>query len=231
MTTQRLTGLVWATGLAVGLVVSAGCQKKESDQEQGARPTAEQKLDQAQRETEQAYESAKEKTEEARSKAEEAIDTNKEAMEQRQEATQAQQEAEQAQQEAQQAQQEAQQATQSAQERAQSARSRAQQAAEEGAQPAEQEAQQQQPQDQAMQQTGTETAEGTIEEATSDHVIVRREGQPDLRLEVDPQQTEVLLDGQESSPAQLSEGTRVKVSYRTEADQPVAQRIETTGEG
>jgi colicin import membrane protein len=60
--------------------------------------------------------------------------------------------------------------------------------------------------------------------------VLQREGEPPLEVNVD-EQTEVMKDGRPAQVSDLSQGSEVRIQYRVEADQPIAERIEITGDG
>ena len=72
----------------------------------------------------------------------------------------------------------------------------------------------------------TRITAGVVKSATSDMVVVQRQGAADLPVKVDPQTTSILKDGQPTAVSTLQPGTRVQVSYRMQQGQAVAERIE-----
>jgi len=219
MTTRSIVRQCLAPALALTLLASAGCKREGEDLDREAARTGEGALDKAKRQTGEAYDQAKDKTEEAMKKGEEVIDKREDLTE--------------AQKEMQQQQQEAQRAQQAAQERAQGAQEQGQMAQEQGTAAQEQgtAAQADKPGDTTATTpepptTEAITAQGTVETASQDEVVIKNDTGTTLRLDVDPQATTVLKDGKPATLTDLQQGEKVKVEYRTERGQQVATRIE-----
>ena len=240
MRTTSIMRRCWAPALAVTLLASAGCRRSSdevSERDQSRTPTTDQTMERSEQQTEQAYEQAREAQQRAQEKTEEVIGSQEEVTEQRQEMTEqreelteAQQQMQQQQQEAQQAQQRAQQEAAQAQEQAQAAQERAQQAQQETRQDLAQDPQpppgeEAAPTPTGPVPTGATIAQGTVETASPNEVVIRSEAGDTLRLDVDPQTT-VLKDGEPATLGDLEQGAKVKVSYTTEQGQTVATRIE-----
>src|SRR5690606_14409382 len=82
---------------------------------------------------------------------------------------------------------------------------------------------------QAQQQGQQQSVSGTVVRADTEEVVLRVEGQPDLRLKV-TEQTTALLQGQNVEIEQIEEGTEVRASYQVDQQgEPTATRIEGTG--
>lgn len=70
-----------------------------------------------------------------------------------------------------------------------------------------------------------ETVQGRVVRATPNEIVVARENAPELTVKIDAR-TSTALAGQPSAPSALAPGMEVRVSYRMEAGQPVAEWIE-----
>lgn len=231
---RALRGL-WLSLVTGTLLTSAACKQTERDEQvQGG---AQKQVEQAQRETEQAYDQAKESQAKARDKTEEAVDAEQEAVRKQREAAEAEAKAQQERQEAQQAQEQARQQGQQAQQTAQSAQERASQAQQQATTEAQTKAEQARTQTEAQtraEQARTQTkmsgtiAEGIVESATADEIVIQRTGATSLRVKIDPDRTQFLKSGQPTTMTNISTGAKVRVWYRMDKDQPVAERIETT---
>jgi membrane protein involved in colicin uptake len=233
---SRMRGLSIGA-VAVGLLLGSGCKNNEH-QNQGA-PSAQKTVEEAQKQSQRAYDQAKQAQEKASSATKKAADTEQEAVNKQKEATNTQQKAQQERQQAQAAQQQAQQQGGEAQQQAQAAQQRASQAQQQAGQEAQQrasQAQQQASQEaqqraQAAQQpsqpgAATTNATGVVKTATSDTIVLQRQGAADLPVKVDPQTTSITKDGQPAAVSTLQTGSTVSVSYRMQQGQAVAERIE-----
>jgi hypothetical protein len=65
-----------------------------------------------------------------------------------------------------------------------------------------------------------------VQSASQDTLVIQRQGAKNLHLEVDPQTTTVIMDGQPSSLSELPKGAAVSVSYRVQRGRAIADRIE-----
>ena len=73
---------------------------------------------------------------------------------------------------------------------------------------------------------GTETADGIVETASAEELVLRRALGEDLELKVDAERTVIVEDGKPVTIDAISDGANVEVSYRNERGQAVAERIE-----
>ncbi|MFY0528457.1 hypothetical protein ACN28I_36625 [Archangium gephyra] len=55
-------------------------------------------------------------------------------------------------------------------------------------------------------------------------------GQPQIRLQLN-EQTQVLVDGRQGSPADIAEGSQVRASYQDIGGEPTALRVDVTSRG
>lgn len=227
MTTRSIVRGCLTPALALTLLASAGCKRDGQDNlDREAARTGEGALDQTKRQTGEAYDEAKEAHETARDKTQEAMTKGEEVIDQREDLTEAQKEMQQREQEAQQAQQQAKEAAEGAQQQGQMAPEQDKAAPEQDkAAPSDKTG------DTATTTTeptttGAIIAQGTVESASQDEVVIKNDAGATLRLDVDPQATTVLKDGKPATLTDLEQGTKVRVEYRTERGQQVATRIE-----
>jgi hypothetical protein len=76
---------------------------------------------------------------------------------------------------------------------------------------------------------GATTATGQVVSAKSDELVLKQQGQDkELKLKVGPQ-TQVLIDGKQSTIDNLREGAQVRASYDASQGEPRATRIEALG--
>jgi colicin import membrane protein len=252
---MRNAGLALA---ALGAFSFSACEKQQQDTGGSGSPTA-QRVESAQKQSEQAFDQAKEAQKQASSEQKEAQKAQQEQSKAQKKAAEAEAKATQESQQAQQAQSRAQQETQQAQSEAssaqqqamqaqsqqgQEARSQAEQQSKQARQQAEQEGQQemqqQAQQDQHRQQQqaqaappvegNVQTVTGTVVSATSDQVVVRAPGQPQIMLRV-TENTQVTRDGQAASINELTEGSEVRASFQESGGQKTAHQIEATSGG
>ncbi|MBN1207051.1 MAG: hypothetical protein JXB05_19355 [Myxococcaceae bacterium] len=243
-------GAGWLSAGVAALLITAGCKEgKPVVEQEGEQASAAQNVEQAQERSEQAFDQAREaqgKASEEQEQAAQAQQDVQQAQRELEEAqAQAQTEAQQAQQAQQQAQQETQQAGQTASEAQASALEAQRQQQSETAQQAEQQAQQaeqqaQQTQQQAQQPVaaapapsaqgaqGEQLIVGEVMTASEREVLVSSRGEPQLRLQVQPGTTTIIVDGRPAKAVDIQEGSQVRASYRDMGGEPTATRIEVT---
>lgn len=73
--------------------------------------------------------------------------------------------------------------------------------------------------------SGTQSlAHGALDQASSDEIVIHREGSEALRVKIDAQ-TKVERNGAAASVSDLTKGEQVTVTYRLDGNQPVAESV------
>ena len=219
----------WLSAGIAALLLTTGC--KESGSEQRAeQATASEAVEQAQDRSEQAFDQAEAAQQEAGDQQKQAAQAQQEAEEARGELMEAEAKAQAELQQAQQAQQTAQQTQQQAQQTVTEAQTSAL------------EAQRQQQTELTQQNTQQPTAQaplpstpaqgeqliiGEVLTASEQEVMVSVQGEPQLRLQLEPT-TEIIVNGRQGRAADIREGSQVRASYRDSEGEQQAVRIEVT---
>jgi len=212
--------IAMAALLAIGTI--AGCKQQSQNPghgQSGAQQakTANDQSEQAYKKAQDAQDQAKQAEEHAKNAQNDLTQDQKKLQEDTQKLNQQRQQAVSAQQNAQQQGQQAAQVSQQANQQAlQDEQNQVQQ----------QQAKQQQfaqQQQQAIQQPGAgqsgaaQSVSGTVGQVSNDGIVLQRQGQAPLQLNTDAS-TQITLDGQQASLAQLKQGANVQVSYQPDAN-------------
>jgi hypothetical protein len=243
-------GAGWLSAGVAALLLTTGCKEgKPVVQQEGEQASAAQTVEQAQERTEQAFDQAKEAQDKASKEQEQAARAQQELQDAERQLVEAQAnartEAQQAQQAQQQAQQQTQQAGQTASEAQASALEAQRQQQSEMAQQAEQQSEQTQQQAELSRQQaqqpvvaapaptgqgaqGEQFVIGEVLTASDREVLVSSRGEPQVRLQVQPGTTLIIVDGRQANAADIQEGSQVRASYRDMGGEPTATRIEIT---
>ncbi|BDG01260.1 hypothetical protein [Anaeromyxobacter oryzae] len=200
----------WALPCA-GLLAMAGtgCASMRGEKSEASNPTANRV--QAQQETSQkALESANDAQKKAADQEQKAAQAQAQVQKDQQQLTQDQQKAEQQQAKAQQTQQQANQLTQQSSQQAQQAQQQASQTlAEQGQQV----------------RRGELTVAGQVTRASSNQLAVRSRSGDDMSFRI-TNQTQILLDGQPASAADIQQGADARVAYEAGGTVPTATHVQ-----
>lgn len=234
----------WTAGVAA-LLVTVGCkQQGQQQQPQDVQSDARAQVEAAQERSQQAMEQAKDAQAQATDEQKHVADAREDVEKARQELQEAEAKAQQEFQEAQRAQQQASnQATQaqaevqqSQQQALEAQRQQQQEMAQAQQQAAQQQEQTARTQQQSAQQQGSQQQQmvtGQVVSASPDELLLSSAGgpgQPQIRLQLN-ERTQVMVDGRQSSTADIPEGSQVRASYQDIGGEPTALRVDVTSRG
>lgn len=207
-----------ASAVGVVLLAITGCKQEEGQREQTTvRETESESVGEIRRQAGRAFEEAKTAQEEAQAKQEELAEAERVVQ-------QKQTELQRARQTVSEKRNEAQQAVRRAEEEAQ----RAAQVAEQSGRQAEQIRTRTERELATTTSVPEQTATGRVLTADESVLVIERQGEPPLRLQLDEQTAVTLREGS-GTAADIPPGSEVRAAYRVEGDQPIAVRIEEIG--
>jgi DNA repair exonuclease SbcCD ATPase subunit len=248
-------GAGWLSAGVAALLLATGCKEGRSvtvDEQGNEQASASAAVEQAQGRSEEAFDKAESAQKEAGDQQQEAARAQQRVEDARRELTEAETQAQAELQQAQQAQQQAQQTHQQAQQTvAEAQRSALEAQRQQQAELAQQQSQQAQQAQQQAQQTQQQAQQpvaqapmpsapqpsaqaqsdqfivGQVLTASEDEVMVSVRGEPQLRLQVEPN-TQIIVNGRQGRAADIQEGSQVRASYRDSEGEQKAVRIEVT---
>ncbi|HEX8437024.1 hypothetical protein [Archangium sp.] len=238
-------GSWWLSAGVAALLVTAGCKQQGQQQNQDVQGDARAQVNAAQERSEQALEQAREAQAKASDEQEQVAGARQDVEEARKNLQEAEAKAQQEFQEAQRAQQQASNQAQTAQTEVQQSQQQAleaqRQQQQQMAQAQQQAAQQQQQAAQGQQQAAQaqppqqpqQLVTGRVVSASSEELLLSSAGapgQPQIRLQLN-EQTQVLVNGQQGSVADIPEGSQVRASYQDVGGEPTALRVDVTSSG